>query len=273
MKKIFILTLIAGALLLSDACQREGVLYDFPKDAALLTFPNNKIGYQMLPEDGNKIVVELYRGNTKGDLSVPFEFKDKTDGVFVPAKTTFDFADGEAVATVDINYPSISDFGGETYEMELAIDEETVSPSGYDELKVTAQRKLTLVSLGEGSWISGFYSLIAGEVITWPQELLTAEESPDYFNLPDCWEEGYPFTFTVSDGVITWPDLIDTGVASEDIVGVDLGNLILAPISCTYASGKMTLTAMPSVFYSGAYIGILDEPIQEIFTLPEGVSF
>ena len=195
MKKILFLTLIVGALLFTASCDKKGVIYEFPSDAQLLSFPSDVATFSMVSEDGNKITVYLYRGNTKGAISVPFSFADGTDGVFTPAKTTFDFEDGQGVASVDINYPDINAFGGETYEMVLSIDENQVSPSGEAELKVKAQRKLTLKKLGTGTFNSYFWF-----EVSFPQDVYNAEEAPNYYVLPDCYADGTDITFTVKDG-------------------------------------------------------------------------
>ena len=101
--------------------------------------------------------MELWRGNTKGSVSVPVTITDGTDGVFKAAKTSFDFSDGESVAKLDFNYPDINAFGGETYTITLAVAEEVLSPSGIGEMKISAKRKLTPVKVGTGKYYSDWY--------------------------------------------------------------------------------------------------------------------
>ena len=276
MKKILFLTLIAGALLFSASCQREGVIYDFPKDAALLSFPNNKLNWQMVAEDGNKIVAQLHRGNTKGALSVPFEFSDGTAGVFTPSKTTFDFADGENVASVEITYPDINDFAGEVFKMKLAVDEEQVSPSGYSEMTVSAQRKLTPVLLGEGTWYSGFLSIVYDKDVTWKQKIYNTKEAPNYYILPDCWKKGYDFSFMMVDGVPVWPDEVDTGLSVAELFDnpgyASLGNFWLVPGESEIADGMLML--MTDVIYSHGVddYSLLEMETPEYFIPPKGVE-
>ena len=263
MKKILFLTLIAGALLFSASCERKGTIYEIPEGASLLSFPTDAMSFSMVAEDGNKITVQLNRGNTKGALSVPFQFSDGTEGVFKPAKTTFDFADGEGVATVDINYPNINDFGGEVFEMVLTVDEEQVSPSGIGELKVSAQRKLTPKYLGTGTFISSWFD---GE--SWDQDIYNTEEAPNYYILPDCWVVGTDFTFNMVDGVPVWAEMFDTGCPFDpDEAGY--GNVWLIPDSCEIADGAIILTtyyALPKIGHQWSFT------LPEIFVLPEGLT-
>jgi hypothetical protein len=263
MKKILFLTLIAGALLFSASCERKGTIYEIPEGASLLSFPTSAISFNMVAADGNKITVQLNRGNTKGALSVPFQFSDGTEGVFKPAKNTFDFADGEGVASVDITYPDINAFGGEKYEMVLTVDEAQVSPSGNAELKVSAKRVLTRKFLGTGTFVSGWFE---GE--SWEQDIYTTEEAPDYFILPDCWIAGTDFTFTMVDGVPVYPDFFDTGLPySPD--APEYGNIWLIPDSCTIEDGAIVLTTYYALPKADHVWGFTDN---EVFILPEGLT-
>ena len=203
MKKIIFLSFAIVALLLANACQREGVIYT--PDNACVSFPSDVALFEMVKEDGNKITVQLYRGNTKGSVSIPVTITDKTSGVFTPSKSSFDFADGESVATLDFTYPDINAFGGETYSVVLSVDEAQVSPSGFSEMTVKANRKLTRVKVGTGTYYSDWYEE------EWPQDVYTTVEAPDYFILPSCWVKGTDFTFTIRNGKPEWPASFFTG--------------------------------------------------------------
>ena len=141
MKKYFVILLALCALAISSSCEREGVIY-IP-DNACVSFPSDVSIVEMLASDGNKITVELWRGNTNGSVSVPVTVTGG-EGIFTPSKTSFDFVDGQSIATIDLNYPDINDFGGETYKITVSLsDESMVSPSGYEAVTISAQRKLT----------------------------------------------------------------------------------------------------------------------------------
>ena len=197
MKKILFLTTIIGLLFVTSACEQKQEVYQL-SDKVEASFPSTIISYQMVVADGNKIIVEMWRGNTKGAATVPVTITDKTGGIFTPEKSQFDFADGESKAFLTFSYPDITDFGGEKYEIVIAItDENQVSPTGNEEITVSAQRKLTFKSLGEGTFTSEFF----GE--SWPQEVQKAEEA-EYYRLPDCYYKGFPIEFSVVDGKINF---------------------------------------------------------------------
>lgn len=178
-----------------NACKEEGTLYELA-DNAEATFPSTIVNFQMIPEDGNKIVVELWRGNTSGTVSVPVTIENNTNDVFTPEKEQFDFADGENKAYITFNYPDLNDFGGERYEIKLSItDEDQVSPSGRSSVSIVAQRRLTYTTIGTGTFTTEFF----GE--SWPQVVQKAEEA-NFYRLPDCYYTGFPIVFFMEDGEV-----------------------------------------------------------------------
>ena len=260
MKKILFLTLIASALLFSASCERKGAIYEMPEGAQLLSFASDVASFKMLAADGNKITVFLNRGNTKGALSVPFTFTDGTDGVFTPAKSSFDFADGEATAYLDITYPDINAFGSEEYTMSIAVDETQVSPAGIGELEIKAVRKLTPVLLGTGK----FESLVFFED-EWDQEIYNLEEIPNHYILPDCFVNGTDVVFDMIDGKPVFAQAFFSGYLVSGF------QLWFAPKSVELKDGKITIV---TPFYLPEYNnydwgGMLET---QIFTLPEGVT-
>ncbi len=195
MKKIIFYITILALLSGVNACKDEGTTYEIT-DSAEASFPSTIVNFQMVPEDGNEIVVEMWRGNTRGAVSVPVTIDDGTGGVFTPEKEQFDFADGESKAYLTFTYPDLNDFGGERYEIELTIsDEDQISPSGRSTLAIVAQRRLTYTSIGTGTFTSEFFEE------SWPQEVLKAEEA-DFYRLPNCYYDGYHIEFSVTDGEI-----------------------------------------------------------------------
>ena len=199
MKRIIYITFAIMALMLTSACQHEGTIYDMPAGSALVSFPSDAAIFEMVASDGNKVTVDLWRGNTSGAVSIPVKIEDQTGGVFSPAKSSFDFADGEGVAHLDITYPDINAFGGETYKLTLSVDENQLSPAGIGEMTVSATRKLTPKYVGTGIYYSDWYEE------EWEQDLYTTEEAPDFFILPNCWVKGTDFTFTVQNHKPIWP--------------------------------------------------------------------
>lgn len=259
MKKIIYIILASAALLLTNACERVGTIYQIADGSACVSFPSEDAIFEMLASDGNKITVELWRGNTKGAKSVAVEIEDGTGGVFTPSKTSFDFADGEGVATIDFTYPDINDFGGEVYEILLTVaDPNQVSPAGIDEMKIQAQRKLTRVKLGTGVFYSSWFEE------SWKQDIYTTVEAPNYYILPNCWVKGTDWTFTMVNGVPTWPAAFYSGSDYNDIASYPLW---IQSGASEIKDGILYLDAtyyIPSVYVFGDGF--------EAFKLPEGVT-
>ena len=256
MKKIIYATFAILALMLTSACQHEGTLYEMPADSALISFPSNAAVFEMLASDGNKVTVDLWRGNTKGAVSIPVKIEDQTGGVFTPAKSSFDFADGEGIAHLDITYPDINAFGGETYKLTLSVDEGQVSPSGIDKMTVSATRKLTPKYVGTGIYYSDWYEE------EWEQDLYTTEEAPDFFILPDCWVRGTDFTFTVQNHKPIWPASFFSGYVHSSY-----GNVYLYTGDSYIEDGVIYLPITGYRVSAGSFgSGI------EYFVLPPGVN-
>ena len=256
MKRIIYITLAIMALMLASACEHEGTIYEMPENSALVSFPSDAAIFEMLASDGNKVTVDLWRGNTKGAASIPVQIEDKTGGVFTPAKSTFDFADGEGVAHLDITYPDINAFGGETYELVLSVDESQVSPSGVSEMTVSATRKLTPKYVGTGIYYSDWYEE------EWEQDLYTTEEAPDFFILPDCWVRGTDFTFTVQNHKPIWPASFFSGYVHSSY-----GNVYIYTGESYIEDGVIYL---PVTGYRVS-AGTFGEGI-EYFVLPDGIN-
>ena len=255
MKRIIYITLAIMALMLTSACQHEGTIYEMPADSALLSFPSDAAIFEMVASDGNKITVDLWRGNTKGAARIPVQIEDKTGGVFTPAKSTFDFVDGEGIAHLDITYPDISAFGGETYELTLSVDEKQVSPSGINKMTVSATRKLTPKYVGTGIYYSDWYEE------EWEQDLYTTEEAPDFFILPDCWVRGTDFTFTVQNHKPIWPASFFSGYVHSSY-----GNVYIYTGDSYIENGVIYLPVTGYRVSAGSFGGGM-----EYFVLPAGV--
>lgn len=262
MKKI-IYIILAGALLMTGACQKQGTIYEIPEGNACVSFPSESAKFTMVAEDGNKITVEMWRGNTKGAASIAVDIEDGTDGVFTPSKQTFDFADGEGVARIDFTYPDINDFGGEIFEIVLSIsDPKQVSPAGIDKMTIKAQRKLTLKYLGTGIYYSEFFSDPDFRDGEWEQDIYTTEEAPNMYILPNCWKEGTDFTFTMVDGKPVWPSRFYTGFDHDTYGAMD----IVAGDSYIQ-DGELVLEVKGYVVAAGSF-----GPGAEYFVIPDGVT-
>ena len=256
MKKIIYVTFAILALMLTSACQHEGTIYEMPADSALVSFPSNAAIFEMVASDGNKVTVDLWRGNTKGAASIPVKVEDQTNGVFKLSKSTFDFADGEGIAHLDITYPDINAFGGETYKLVLSVDEGQVSPSGIEKMTVSATRKLTPKFVGTGVYYSDWYEE------EWEQDLYTTEEAPDFFILPSCWVKGTDFTFTVQNHKPIWPASFFSGYVHSSY-----GNVYLYTGESYIEDGTIYLPITGYRVSAGSFGSGM-----EYFILPPGVN-
>ena len=256
MKKIIYVTFAILAIMLTSACEHEGTIYEMPAGSALVSFPSNAAIFEMIASDGNKVTVDLWRGNTQGAVSIPVTIEDKTGGVFKPAKSTFDFADGEGIAHLDITYPDINAFGGETYKLTLSVDENQLSPAGIGEMTVSATRKLTPKFVGTGIYYSDWYEE------EWEQDLYTTEEAPDLYLFPDCWVRGTDFMFNMVGGKPVWPADFFTGYVHSTYGKVNIR------VGESYIKDGVLYLEVAHYYVSAGSFG----PGLEYFVLPEGVN-
>ena len=244
------------ALALSASCAREGTLYEIPEGNPCVSFPAGTAMFEMVAADGNKFTIELWRGNTKGSVSVPVTIEGG-EGAFTPSKSSFDFADGQAKATLDFTYPDLSAFGGEVYTINVSVtDENMVSPSGYDAITIKAQRKLTPKYLGTGTYYSDWYE------DEWDQDIYTTEEAPDYYILPNCWVTGTDFTFTMENGNPVWPSSFFSGYVHSTY-----GSVYIYPADSYIEDGVLYLEVAGYRVSAGSFGSGM-----EYFVLPTGVK-
>jgi len=263
MKKILYFAAALVMLVLGTSCEKGLTTFTYEEGVAGVTFPSDVQIFNMLAEDGNKIQVEMVRGNVNGAVSIPVEITDYTDGVFTPEKSTFDFADGEASAFLTFTYPSLENFGGETYQIDIEITDEKaleqLAMTGIEAVTVQAKRQLTEVSLGEGY----FYDYILYED-EWDQEICTTVEAPDLFYLKSCFEKGVNINFTAKNGVFTIDETVDTGC----LYSASYGNFAIRQANIAYDAENNALIlsgilCLPSIEYDFCeYYGA--------FILPEG---
>ena len=244
------------ALAFSASCAREGTLYEIPEGNPCVSFPAGTAMFEMVAADGNKFTIELWRGNTKGSVSVPVTIEGG-EGAFTPSKSSFDFADGQAKATLDFTYPDLSAFGGEVYTINVSVtDENMVSPSGYDAITIKAQRKLTPKYLGTGTYYSDWYE------DEWDQDIYTTEEAPDYYILPNCWVTGTDFTFTMENGNPVWPSSFFSGYVHSTY-----GSVYIYPADSYIEDGVLYLEVAGYRVSAGSFGSGM-----EYFILPPGVN-
>jgi len=211
MKKIFLILFAIAAGIFFTSCKSiDGTVYN-PKTVSA-SFPSSIIQVNMLPADGNKFQVPLWRGNTSGTASVAVTIDDPS-GAFTPSSKSFDFADGESVAYITFSYADLNNFTGAANNITITLDNDSdVSVSGISTTQVQAKRKLTMKLIGTGTYHSDWPEE------DWAQPVYEAEEA-HYYELPDCFyndgysaAKGYTICFSISKGKVIWPDEQNTGV-------------------------------------------------------------
>lgn len=173
----------------------EGAIYD-GGDNPDYAFAGINQKIEMLPADGNKIIIPVYRGNTRGASSIALTLevaKGIEEGLFTLSTPTVNFEDGQSVGEAIITYPDINDLSAAAvYKMSLSFDKEAASPTQVNAVTISAQRKLTFKSIGTGVFTTEFF----GE--RWEQTVEKAEEA-NVYRLPDCYYAGYPIMFSLDE--------------------------------------------------------------------------
>jgi hypothetical protein len=189
--KLFALAVISLSFFSSCNTDAEKPMYDVTKTE--YAFASTLQSVEMLPTDGNKIIVPIYRNTTVGTSSVNVEMSASVEGLFTLANATATFEDGKAATDIVINYDDINALAaGTTYKLTLSFAEENASPSNVNSITVSAQRKLTFKTIGTGVFTSEFW----GEA--WEQTLEKAEEA-NVYRFPDVYFSGYPLVFSIDE--------------------------------------------------------------------------
>lgn len=278
MKKI--INILSAALLIStlclglDSCKGiDGTVYTPTKIEA--SFPSSLIQISMLAADGNQFQVPMWRGNTKGAASVSVTITDAS-GMFTPSSSSFEFADGQAVANITFSYDDLNNFTGAANNIEIAMNNESdLAISGISEIQVQAKRKLTMKLIGTGMYHSDWPEE------DWEQPVYEAEEA-HYYELPDCfYNDGYPsakgntICFSISNGKVIWPNEQNTGVYSSGRTS----KMYLTVGSVTLTGRTVTATVdyhFPDAasesrrWYEGG--NVADPAYPETFTFPDSYT-
>ena len=189
--KLFALAVISLSFFSSCNTDAEKPMYDVTKTE--YAFASTLQSVEMLPTDGNKIIVPIYRNTTVGTSSVNVEMSASVEGLFTLANATATFEDGKAATDIVINYDDINALAaGTTYKLTLSFAEENASPSNVNSITVSAQRKLTFKTIGTGVFTSEFWEE------AWEQTLEKAEEA-NVYRLPDVYFAGYPLVFSMDE--------------------------------------------------------------------------
>lgn len=272
MKSIKFLMISLFATIFLWSCEQEaGTVYNGELDN-LVSFDAKKLTRELIEEDGTQTAIKLQRAQTEGVLEVPVIFESDSPLIEIE-DAVFRFADGESVAYGVINHPVATDLEiGVEYQATLSFDDEvySVSPGGIGEQQLVFSRKLTWVSVGEGTFTSN--DLYSGA--TYPVEVLTTEEDPGIYKALGLYEDDYDIMIFVDkvNGTARIPQQ-EIGLS---IFGADYPSTWLRADACTYANGVITVTPGNADNYNrwivepapGTLGAFVSSP--EILVLPEG---
>lgn len=197
MKRIFIYALTVLALGAMLSCTNEKVQYDFEKNSGVAaTFAAKSTQVPgLVAEDGGKVSIPLYRGNTKGSASVEVVVSGG-EGVFTPTSNAVEFEPGKNVGYLTFTY-DFEELSAKPAPMTVTIKNEADRAlNAVASTSFTLVRQLTYEEVGEGYYYSDF----GGE---WDQPVLKAQEG-DYFLLPSCWVSGVDFSFFCDGTTVDW---------------------------------------------------------------------
>ena len=261
MKRIFKYGLVLLAMGLMSSCVTDKEMYDFVANpGAAVTFSAKSLDMPALKaEDGGKVRVPLYRGNTSAPASVQVTITGG-EGVFTPKKSAVDFAAGDNVGYLEFTYDYES-LSAKPVAMTVAVTKaEDVAVNGIAEAKFTLVRQLTYESIGEGYYYSAFYG-------DWPQEILKAKEG-NYYLLPSCWVSGVDFSFFCDGETVDWYTLTSGyNYGSYGPVGFDINEGVV------YEDGGLWYVELDLNYYLPDYHNYDLGPGYEAVEFPEDFTF
>lgn len=257
MKRYSFLLTILCVVFAFASCDDGNVttLYDDGGNAKV-AFASNVMVKSMKAEDGNKILVPVYRSNKIGTspiVQLIFTTGTAATGKFSLPVTSVTFEDDSAVAYAEIVYSDIESLSATaSYTMTLAIEDSTIlSPSMENIISISASRQLTYESLGTGLFTSTFFEQ------SWEQPVLKAKEG-EVYKLEDCYATGYPIIFSVADDNSVKFEAQKTGYVDADYGMISINQ------NTTYASNKIgkTVTLIGKFTVSAGSFGTFAETVE-----------
>lgn len=271
-KYILSISLLAMALLSFIACNvdAEGKLYAI-SDKQELTFPSTMMISEVVSEDNGVVRIPIYRGANKGEFTATIEMMGANEEIFELKSSSIKFNGGENISYIEISFGDIDNLGPTaTYEFKIGImDEEELSPSAIDEIKVRVSRKLTWKSWGDGEFTSND---LYGD--TYPVEVQSAEEDPNLYKAIGLYKDGYDILISVNKAEGTAK--ITQQEIGLSIFGATYPKTWIRADACTYENGVITITPGDANNYNRWIVepapGTLGAFISdyEILVLPKG---
>ncbi|MCM1441912.1 MAG: hypothetical protein NC131_22275 [Roseburia sp.] len=235
---------IASVIFTSCDTDVEGVIYT--PETTEYSFASTQQITQLTKDDQGVVKVPVYRNSSEDDSSIELEIQmnEATGRIFSLTTPVISFKKGENVTYAELNFGSIDKLGAvDKYNIQLSIEEKSISSSGIGTITVQASRLLTWENYGTGVYTSELF----GE--SWEQPIEKAAEG-NIFRLPDCIFEGYPFIFTLSDDgqeLIGW-DIQATGYNHSTY-----GMVYFLPAAMYRTDNTLFFPMQGLVIYNGGY--------------------
>lgn len=242
------------------SCDTDAEKEFYKTDKVEYAFAGTLQKMELLPEDGNKIVVPVYRNQTAGSSTVELSMtvSENAEGLFTLATPEVTFEDGKASAEAIISYENIDALGAsDVYKFDLSFDAEMASPAQINSITVSAQRKLTFEQIGVGTFSSTFFTNEDGSPLMAEQVIEKAKEANTY-RLPDVYAAGYPLLFSLDEkgNVVSFSDQ-ETGYVHSSYGMVSVHCTGAEKVGNTY---KFTLEFLVSAGSFGPFVESITFP-------------
>lgn len=166
MKKIFITAAAVCTMLASCSDDNIGAIYNEEAQDGGFAFGSQVLNIEMTPEDGNEILIPVYRSNTTVNMAeISFEYdcaeslagdpvwnESDPNSIFSLTTKKVIFPDNSYIAYARVRYTEITNLSATgKYRMRLKITN-ALSASKKGEVIITAGRKLTFTFMGKCMW-------------------------------------------------------------------------------------------------------------------------
>ena len=160
-----------------SACSEEEASYSAAPQAAgtQVYFPESLPSVFDLSKDGGTFEIQIYRGNTEGDVDIPLTI-NSTNELFT-IENNAHFKDGESIATITIRYDGSKLEYDDYSEFTISVGEGLKTPYGTSSYSFSAGVPAPWVSMTLSDGTRGFYrednvsSLFSLEIVTYPVEV------------------------------------------------------------------------------------------------------
>jgi hypothetical protein len=251
MKSIKICLWLLITLVVVSCTQEDGALYDTSNNRTLVSLAASKYNAELAPADGDELIVNLHRANTKGAVDVPCSFKSSST-LFTMSDTVAHFADGAAIAKLTISFPGSAqmDVSASCKLTVSVVDSAMLSPGGVAKQTLELKRRLTWVDAGKGKWTDGLVtSIFNTPVVTCEVNIQKAEEVENIYRMVNPYGYNvYEYTETKEDMVAETSYVMINAIDADKVfipstgIGIDFGygEIFVSSLSGKYGkrSGK-----------------------------------